>query len=48
MKNILFTFREKYGFDIEFVSANSIDETWLILGGMVDNVKEWELQGGIE
>ena len=33
MKTILFTFREKYGFDIEFVSATSIEDAWIILEG---------------
>ncbi len=48
MKTILFTFREKYGFDIEFVSATSIEDAWIILAGMVDDVSEWEMQGGIK
>ncbi len=48
MKNILFTFREKHGSDIEFVPADSIAEAWEILDSMVDNVEEWEMQGGIE
>lgn len=47
MGKILFTFREKYGFDMEFVSADSIEDAWIILSSMVDNIKDWEMQGGI-
>ena len=49
-KKILFTFRSKDGFGMEFISADTEIEAWELLEksvgkGEVDN---YELQGGIE
>lgn len=48
MKKILFTFREKKDCGIEFISANSTEEAWENLAKVVDDISEWEMQGGIE
>lgn len=48
MKSILFTFREKSGSDMEFITADNIENAWLILAGVVEFPDDWELQGGIE
>lgn len=49
-KKILFTFRNKYESDIEFINADTEIEAWQILEKKVgkDEVDNYELQGGIE
>ena len=50
-KKILFTFRAKNGFGMEFISADTEVEAWEILAKTIDeyeNIDDYELQGGIE
>lgn len=50
-KKILFTFRNKDGFGMEFISADTEIEAWELLEKEIDkdeSVDDYELQGGIE